>query len=79
MNILFVVIWTISTWVYDPCPNSLIDNPYTGQSIAYSCLVNHGHYEEKEMRKEFYTKQEAEAFIENAPEEIKPRMKIKDK
>lgn len=78
-GVLFLVVWTVSVFVHDPCPDMFKFNPYTGENeFAYGCLVNHGHYEEKKMSREFYTRPEAEAFIAAAPEDIRPGMKIEE-
>ena len=42
------------------------------------CLVHHHKSVEKNMSKEFATKEEAQTFIDNAPEDIKKTMKLKE-
>lgn len=57
------------------CPDYKPD-PYTGRYPMTHCLVMHYKTETKEMSRSFHTRQEAEAFVDGAPENIKPLMKI---
>lgn len=76
MNIVAViVVWTVSVWVSTPCPDWKPD-PYTDAYPLGHCLVNHGKYIEKEMSAMFAGREAAEEFIRNAPEDIKPTMRI---
>ena len=54
--------------VSDPCPDAGRTDPYTGQQSFYGCLVNHFHYEEKEMNTQFDSEDAANDFIKGAPE-----------
>ena len=66
-----LVTWEASWWVTDPCPDSPISDPYNPQDSfigsGFSCLVNHGHYEYRDMSTVFETEKEAQKFIENDP------------
>ena len=67
---MFFVSWKLAFWVHDPCPDvGKIDN--YGNPLRTGCLVNHGHYEYTLQSKEFATKEEAEQFIKNAPQNTK--------
>lgn len=65
----WIVLWTVTIVVQGPCAQK--PDPYTGElpTIQYAvlCLKE----EEKEMRREFQTKEEAEAFIKEGPKDIK--------
>jgi len=71
----YLVIWVVVNWVSTPCPDWK-PNPYTGRYPNTMCLVNHGRYEDTPMKSLFETREDAEAFIESAPEEIKHTMNI---
>ena len=71
----YVLTWTVSVWVSMECPDYKPD-PYTGEYPSMHCLVNHGEFVAKEMTKSFETKEEAEMFMNNAPDDIKSKMKL---
>ena len=70
MTSMYLVIWTVSVFVSDPCPDFKPDE-YTGRYPANGCLVNHGHFMDKEFKRGFTRKEDAEAFIEKGPKDIK--------
>ena len=80
MNALcFLVMWTVSVTVMAPCPNAAKADPYTGEYPGFSmtsCAVLHYQTVEKNMLKSFNTRGAAQEFINDAPENIKPNMKI---
>ena len=75
MNTLFIVVWVITLTVPTSCPDYKPD-PYTGEYPMMHCLVAHYKTITKNMRKEFKTKEEAQKFIDNASDDIRPTMKI---
>lgn len=64
-TVIYIVTWTIASFVYDPCPDYGKKNEYGLSNASVSCAVLHGHYEHEEMSKTFSTKDSAVAFIEN--------------
>ena len=70
-----IVVWTVTLWVSTPCPDYK-PNPYTGEYPLVHCLVLHGKYIDKEMSAVFAGRETAEEFIKNAPDDIRPRMRI---
>ena len=70
-----IVIWTVTLWVSTPFPDYKPDQ-YTGQYPTTHCLVLHGKYIDKEMSAMFVGREAAEEFIKNAPDDIRPRMRI---
>ena len=64
----YILIWFVSQWVFTSCPD-FVPNPYTGAYPNTMCAVNHGRTVEKEMRREFNSMEELDAFKKNAPPE----------
>ena len=70
-----IVVWIVSVWVNIPCPDWKPD-PYTGQYPMVHCAVLHGKNIDREMSQTFASREAAEEFIKNAPDEIRPKMRI---
>lgn len=66
MIFAFMVSWTVSIWVSDPCPDFKPDR-YTGQYPQINCLAIHGHFESIQKSEMFKSREDAETFINNAP------------
>ncbi len=64
----YVVTWFYDAYVKGECSNHALD-PYTGHAKTIGCVVDHGHYERRELSKEFITEVEALNFIKNAPDD----------
>lgn len=69
MHIIYLVIWVAH--IQASVPDERFSNPYTGQTHIYIALP-----EDKPMRKEFQTLEEAQDFIDHAPGDIKPTMQL---
>lgn len=76
---MYTVKWTVIQQVQIPCPDSTSSiDPYTGRLSTYSCAALHLKEITTPMQKDFNTLEEAQAFINAAPEDIKPTMGIKE-
>ena len=71
----WIVLWTLLTYVPTECPD-FKPNPYTGEYPMTHCLVNHQKQVTKHFKRRFNTQSEAISFINKAPDDVKPSMKI---
>ena len=74
---MWIVMWTLLVTVPTECPDFEPD-PYTGEYPMVHCLVYHTKTIERKMEKRFDSKEEAEKFIADAPDNIRPLMKIEE-
>lgn len=72
---MWLVIWTLTMTVPAECPDFKPD-PYTGRYPMTHCLVYHTKTVTKDMSKSFETKEEAEKFISDAPDDIRSTMRL---
>ena len=64
----YIVLWTVWSYVFSPCPDAKVVNEYTGQAQGFAvCAVMHGSFVfDKNMEKEFTEKEKVVKFIEDA-------------
>lgn len=73
----WLVVWSVVVTVPTGCPDYKPD-PYTGEYPSTRCAVYHCEQKTNHMEKWFATKEEAEKFIENAPDDIKKNMELRE-
>jgi len=62
MKWIYIVSWTLSTYVSAPCPDANKVDAF-GRKSMFSCTVMHGHFTREDKSKSFEVREDAIDFI----------------